>query len=212
MRSVDLIERHFRAGRLDQLLHGLSANGMDLTLALRIRLSQHPACALALALRRLTELAYGPSSLSRTMTSRLLDMQDSDGSFASDPLATACALAAFGQAHAQQQHLVDPEIGPACQRALAALAAMQADDGLISHPCDRTWQQRAMVSAFILHLLAHDAEFRGAIRLAEMMDWFEQHQDQLEPETEQDWLMARLDAGAGTPRGPLSPAYAAIAA
>jgi hypothetical protein len=212
MLSVNLIQRHYQAGRLDQLLDALSAGGLDLPLPLRIRLSQHPACALALGLRRLIELTYGPTELSRAMIVDLLALQDPDGSFGSDPLATACAVAALARLEAEHHHLGNLEVGTAGQRALAALAAMQADDGLMAYPADRSWQQRALVNAFILFLLAHDAPFRAAVRLAEMMDWFEQYQDQLEPGTESYWLMARLDA-VGTPApAPTGPAHPALAA
>jgi hypothetical protein len=211
MITANLIQRHYQAGHLDQLLVAVSG-GLNLPLSLRIRLSQSPACALALGLRRLAELTYGPTDLGREMIDELLGCQDADGSFASDPLATACAAAALVRLGGERDQWADGRIEPACERALAALAAMQGDDGLLAYPTDRTWQQRALVNAFILFLLAHDAAFRAAMRLAELMDWFEQCQDRLEPATESYWLMARLDA-LGAPAdggvGCLEPALAA---
>lgn len=209
MISVNLIQRHFQAGHLDQLLDGLSLGGLNLPLPLRVRLSQNPACALALGLRRLVELSYGPTDPGREMMARLLGCQDADGSFGSDPLVTACAAAALGRVEAEHGRWADEPVAPARERALAALAAMQGDDGLFSYSDDRTGQQRALVNAFILFLLAYDGPFRSAVRLAEIMDWFEQHQDQLEPGTESYWLMARLDALGTRGAEQLQPALAA---
>ncbi len=86
---------------------------------------------------------------------------------------------------------------------------MQDQDGLFNAPADRTEQDRALTAAFILLLLVRDDEFRQSVRSAELFDWFEQHQDQLEPQTRRLWTMASL----GNPmQPPPSPALTALAA
>lgn len=218
MMSVHQIERHFAAHRLDPLLEGLSANGLDLPLPLRIRLSQHPAGVVALGLRRLIELTYGPTSLSRGMTRQLLDQQEADGSFGNDPLATACVLAALLRVQSEHPQHGEPELDSAVERALVALAAMQtpAHDGEelagFDFAHDRTLDDRALVAAFILFLLADNARFRSAVRFADLSRWFEQHAHRLDEETHRYWLMAHVgETGPRCPRRP-SPHLAAIAA
>jgi hypothetical protein len=196
MLSLNVIERQFHAGRFDALLQALAANGLPLPLPLRIRLSDSPVPALALALRRVIELTYGPTPLSRRMLQALLQAQQPDGSFDADPLATACAAAALGRVLADQRGTADTEVVEARHRALASLAQHQQPDGLFAGPSDRTTQDRAMTSAFILSLLAGDAEFRAAVRLADLLDWFEEHSRRLDRDTEQLWQLARLDAAA----------------
>jgi hypothetical protein len=146
------------------------------------------------------------------MAQRVLELQDADGSYGQDPLATACAAAALGQLERAMTGDADPAVPAARHRALAALAAMQADDGLMRFAADRTWQERALVGAFILCLLAGDSDFRETVRFADMMDWFEQHRNELDQATEEYWLMARPDSAAGHTPGPRCPAQRALAA
>src|SRR5690606_35022096 len=93
MLTSHTIERHVRTGRLEPLLHAPAHNGAIRPLPPRARRAQAPAGPLGLALRRLTELQYAPSDLSLDLAARILDDQDHDGAFHSDPLATAAALA-----------------------------------------------------------------------------------------------------------------------
>ena len=204
MLSVHLIDRLFRAGLYDQLLQGLSDNGMDLPLPLRVRLSQSTVSPLALGLRRVVELTYGPTPLCEQMVARLLEAQDESGSFQGDPLATALAAGALTRLIQEHECLaghdngsvVDPNLPAARDRALAALAGMQDSDGLFAFRSDRTWQDRALVGAFICWQLGGDDAFRSAVRFADLLDWFEQHRDALEKQTHQVWRLARAEMGA----------------
>ncbi|MCX5658208.1 MAG: hypothetical protein NTW19_00620 [Planctomycetota bacterium] len=254
MLSVNLIERLFRGRRFEQLLDSLAANGLSLPLPLRVRLAQTPAAAVALGLRRLVELTYGPTTLSREMAGFLVVLQGEDGSFGGDlmgrlanngnntitraggggggasggsgagvsggnsggggsggdPLATAAAAAAMGKVLDDRNHRAAASTleGPR-ERALAALSAMQAADGLFNASADRTDDDRALTAAFILLLLGRDDDFRLAVRSADLFDWFEQHQDHLDPQAAGVWTLARMGVPAPAP---LSPAVAAIAA
>ncbi len=189
MLSVHQIERHFRARHLDALLRGVAPIGLDLPLPLLVRLSGEPVAVLALALRRVLELTYGPTPLSRELTATLLDRQNNDGSFGEgvsgnpdgpgDPLATAAVIAALTallQEHASTPH---PEAALARERAIAALANSQADHGLFVSPADRTDHDQALATAFILTLLAGDEDFRQSVRFADLMNWFDEHDDEL---------------------------------
>jgi hypothetical protein len=195
MLSVHLIERRFSARRFDALLEAVVANGLMLPVPLRIRLSEHEVCAVALALRRATELAYGPSSTGAAMARFILERQQDDGSWHGDPLATAVALAAL--AAVRRQAFVPAEVRKlnlAIERAAAALTAMQEADGLFFAADDRTEQDRALTGAYILSLLAADADFRRTVRLADLLDYFEANADRLEPDTFALYHLSQMDA------------------
>lgn len=168
--------------------------------------------ALALALHRLVELTYGPTSLSREITSRLLEEQDASGSFGEEVATTAAAVSALGRVAAEHASLDASErqrIVAAREHALAFLAASQADDGLFTTNDDRTQQDRALTAAFVLACLAENDAFRTAVRFADLMNWFESHQNELEPATDRLWQLALAGAPA---HGPNTPVLAAIAA
>ena len=193
MLSVHLIERHFRTRRFEPLLEALASNGLLLPLPLRVRLSQHPSCIVALALRRLTDLAYSPTPVSHDMTRFLLDEQDQDGSWHGDPLATAIVLVALTQAGGDAFAGPDVAVAMAAERAQAALAAMQDSAGLFFAADDRTEQDQALTAAYILALLNRDADFRAAVRYADLMNYFESRADRLEPDTHTLFHLAQLD-------------------
>ena len=205
MLSVHLIERYFRSGRSEPLLAGVLSNGLEAPLALRARLGQSRPAALALGLRRLLELTYGPTALSLDMTQALLAGQREDGSFDGDPLVTAAAVAALGRLIDQRSA---PGQGPADDiealtaardRALSALAAVQtttdADDDCPGFRAadDRTRQDATQAAAFILGLLANDPAFRAAVRFADLMSWFDEHREGLDADTQRLWRLARAN-------------------
>lgn len=229
MLSLHLIERHFRQHRLDQLLQGLlppgvgPASGIGVTTApadryaaslpLRLRLQQTTASPLALALRRLVELTYGPTTLSDDMTRALLALQSDgqptpDGCFghepapapeinpltahepspwrqphqAGDPLATAAAAAALGAMGRQWQAPLPDRVRAAHHRAVDALAAMQADDGLFICRADRTTAERELTAAATLWLLHDDPLFSSSIRYGDLCTTLEERLDDLAPD------------------------------
>ncbi|MCC6581369.1 MAG: hypothetical protein IT440_13110 [Phycisphaeraceae bacterium] len=195
MFSVNLLQKQFEAGRFEQILDSIVANGMALPLPLRIRLSQTPVSAVAMGLRRLAELTYGPTRLGKTLARYLLRAQHEDGSFDHDPLATAAAGAALSQL-AQQRGGDEPEIIHARDRALAALALMQeTDPDRPGFACDRdrTRGDRALTGSLILFLLGHDQRFRQAVRYGDLVGWYEDHEDRLDPDTRRLWHMAQLE-------------------
>ena len=197
MISIHMIGSRFQVGHLSALLEAVSPAGIDLPLPLRARLLENEAGPLGLALRHVMELTYGPTALSRDMTVRLLALQGGDGSYGGDPLATAVAAAAIAAFTEQSPH-DDAETPLALRAALTALAGMQGEDGLFCYHDDRTLDDRELVAAFILLLLANTPAFRQSIRFADLMTWFEVHEQPTDPDTGSIWRMART--ACATPR------------
>ena len=132
-----------------------------------------------------------------------------EGSVDQDPLTTAAAAAGLAALLREQPEAPDNPQFEVLERALNALSAMQDDEGLFRHSDDRTEQDRALSSAFVLFLLARLPRFRERIRFAELMTWFDERADRLDEDTAQLYHMASLDDPA---REAYSPACEAIAA
>lgn len=212
MLSVNMLQRFLDAGDYTRIVRAIAGNGVAIPLPLQARLA-YPAAATALGLRRLVELTYGPTGLSRSALSILLHLQRPDGSFAGscerDPLATAAAASAFSAVLDHHGPAAGPEVEPARDRALDALAAMQDERGLFLGPDDRTWQDQALTSAFVLSLLAGDERFCAAVRVADALTWFDDNERRLEPATEELIALAKADQPLAIRQ---TPALAAIAA
>lgn len=210
MISVHMIARMFETRQFDRLLGALEGNGLALPLPLRAVLLQNPVGIVALALRRLAELTYGPTESAAAMTAALLQAQAADGTFERCPVVTAAAAAALRQL-AEQPGGYDPEVSLAHERAVAGLAALQRDDGLFAAHDDRTDQDREMTSAFVLYLLAGDEQFRQAVRMHDLMNWLDDRaaEGRLAEDVSRLWRMARADSA---PQRDPSRAVAAIAA
>ena len=145
---------------------------------------ESPASTVALALRRVIELSYVPNPHHKAVLRQLLDAQAHDGSFHQDPIATALAVAAL---HASQNASIasaDPEAGLALERGLAALAALQDEDGFFAHSSDRTIQSRGLTAAFVLATLADVEEFRSAIRYGDVLGAFDFYDDRMDHDTQ----------------------------
>lgn len=205
MLSVNLIQKLFDTQDHSRMIGCLADNGTTLPLAVQARLTQSIAAA-GLGLRRLVELSYGPTALSSAMTDTLLAGQQPDGSFQGtcdrDPLVTAGAVAGLSavlREYDGQAAVDSPVLADAIDRALASLNAMQMEDGLFCHGDDRTIEDRALTSAYVLFLLARQPRFREAIRFADLMTWFDERADRLEPVTLELYQMASLDDPARHP-------------
>lgn len=189
MLSVNLMQRTLEAGDHDRLLRELSDNGLTLPLSLRVALSASEPAVLGLALRRLVELTYGPTSLSRDLIGKLLDHQQADGTFLDraeasahrreetpDPLTTAAALAGLARLMAEHPGFsYDPPLTGRLEQGFAALGRLQDCDGLFTAPADRSLADRALTTAFIVNLLGAVPAFRGAVRLYELRGWFDRN-------------------------------------
>ena len=165
MISAAFIDRTLAIGDHDRLLRELAHNGLTLPLPLRAHLSDSPVGAIALGLRRLAELTYGPTPLIRELTETLIH-ELADGRGIADSTGQACpvltAAAALGRLlrdHAGRLSDSQPAIETARHAAIAALSAMQRPDGLFQGAVDLGQDQRLMNSAFVADLLAEDEVF-----------------------------------------------------
>lgn len=222
MLSPNQIDRLFRTDRLDVLVQEIAEHTLGLPLALRLRLSQSPASAVALGLLRLGELTYSPTAAALRMTDWLLTRQAPDGSFDADPLATACAAAALRGSIDRSRSLgiaPSPAIERAHQRAIESLAASQtldtdpaarhhhtdateprgsdepdilSDGPFFQSDCDRSVEDRALVAAFILTLLASDPLLVEHARTDDLLDWFDRHHARIDDHTHHLAQLARI--------------------
>jgi hypothetical protein len=194
MLSLYLIERYVENGHHEPLLDRLIDNGLELPLPLRIRLAASPATTLGLALRRVTELTYGPTRLAQRLTDALLSRQGPDGGIDADPLATAGFISACDGLAADPRQAADPRLESARERAIEGLAAMQDEHGLLHGTEDRSLEQRELITAFVLSLLAEDGDLRASIRMADVLSHFEDREDRLDPGTRRLWMLSQLPA------------------
>lgn len=196
MLSVSLLERTLEARDYDRLLRELADNGQVLPLSLRVSLGQSEMAPLALALRRLVELTYSPTDLSRRLVEKLLLAQKPDGTFLGDgepgrdPLATAVVLSALSRVAREHPIACSPELDHALESGFAALGELQDCDGLFSAPADRSLADRTLTTAFVVSILGDVPRFRGAVRLHEIQQWFDQHDARLDRHTRQLWDLA----------------------
>ena len=197
MVNLRMIQRCVERGEFEKLVQRLGENGLAESLPLRARLG-HAAPATGLALRRAVELSYyGPTSLTRMLTALLIHLQQPDGSFAGvderDPVATAAAAAGLATLLADPMGRLDDTAAVAQERAIAALASMQDGQGLFTSAADRTWQDRAATSAFVLTMLVDDPRFRAAVRFADLLSCLDENEHRLDHAARGLLQLARAD-------------------
>ncbi|MBI1336763.1 MAG: hypothetical protein GC164_07365 [Phycisphaera sp.] len=194
MLSTYLIEKKFENRQFDALLGAVASHGWDLPVGLRVKLSRSAVPAVALGLRRVAEMTYGPTPLSRSMVRFLLEADVESGD---DVLAMACLVSAFDKLLSDHPQ-IDEMVAQARDRALVALVAQQSQDP--DHPGfadadDRGEDDRDLTTAFILALLADNPTFRGSVRFAEMLDRLDDHRATLGQAGDQLRVLAHVGAG-----------------
>jgi hypothetical protein len=200
MLSISAIDRALDSREYDRLLRDLSRNGLIMPLPLRVQLAESAAGARGLGLRRLVELTYGPTALTRQIVAGLLRAQLPTGAVAdaagrSSCLLTAAFAAGLGRAlrdHAGRLGDDHAEIDAAYHRALSALAGMQREDGLFAGPQDRTGRDRLLTSAFIAYLLIDAPDFAAVCQGHALLSALEEQADDAGRDTQQLIDMARL--------------------
>jgi hypothetical protein len=190
MLTEGLIRRRCKQQDHDRLVQDLVRNGLPVPVGLWSRLAAGSVAAPALALRRLTELTYAPTPASRAIAGDLLVRQDEGGAWDGDPLATACAVAALDRL--VRAGRPDAALIAARDQAIAALLAMQADDGSFAAPNAPATADRLTSSTFILYLLADCAAFTNAVRLEAMLSFIARGVAGADEATQELWQMARL--------------------
>jgi hypothetical protein len=193
MLSTHQIERWFRSGQFATMLTaalGYLGPSAAVSAPVRRRLARSSVPAVALGLRRLVAMSYGPTELSGQMLEHLLDRQRADGSFDGDAWATAAAAAALETVLAEPL-FAEPRLRVAHARAVAALADMQQDDGLLADATDAAQEDRARTAAFVLAMLASSPAFRRAVRLEHLVAGLQRRQVGMAADTRTLWRLAQ---------------------
>lgn len=200
MLSISTIDRALERRDYDRLLRDLGRNGLVMPLPLRVQLAESAAGARGLGLRRLVELTYGPTELTRQLIDKLIASQLPTGAVADAAGRDSCLLTASlaaGLGRVLRDHgdgLGDQQmqIESAYEQALAALAAMQDGQGLFAGPQDRGLADRLLTSAFIAYLLMDAPSFAGICQGHALLSSLEDHLDHCEPAAVELVNMARL--------------------
>lgn len=208
MLSIHAINRSLDTNDYDRLLRDLGRNGLVMPLPLRVQLAESPVGAKGLGLRRLVELTYGPTLLSRQLIAGLIQAQSPRGAAldaADRPscLLTAALVAGLGRVlrdHQGRYGEVLEDVQDAYGRALACLATMQDEDGLFVGPQDRDKRDRLLTSAFIAYLLLDSPDFAGTCRGHALLSVLQEHLDECGADTQALIQMARLSRSAPTLR------------
>lgn len=200
MISISAIDRALENRDYDRLLQSLSRNGLVMPLPLRVQLAESAVGARGLGLRRLVELTYGPTALTRQITRALIHAQQPNGALAdaagrSSALLTAAFAAGLGRVLRDHAGLLGEEHEPirsAYEHALATLASMQDDAGLFAGPQDRNLRDRLLTSAFIAYLLIDAPQFAARCQGHTLLTTLEDHLDHCPRDTAELIDMARL--------------------
>ena len=208
MLSIHAIDRCLDTNDYDRLLRDLDRNGLVMPLPLRVQLAESPVGAKGLGLRRLIELTFGPTALSRQLIDSLIRAQSPTGAAldaADRPSCLLTAALAAGLGRVLRDHegrygeLLD-DVRAAYGRALACLASMQDSDGLFSGPQDRDKRDRLLASAFIAYLLLDSPDFAATCRGHALLSVLEEHLDDCGSDTQALIHMARLARSTPAPR------------
>jgi len=211
MLSIHTIDRTLESKDYDRLLRDLTRNGLVMPLPLRVQLAESPVGAKGLGLRRLVELTYGPTALSRQLIDSLLRAQSPTGAAldaADRPSCLLTAALAAGLSRVLRDHAgrggdgLD-EVQLSYDRALGALASMQAEDALFTGYQDRDPSDRLLTSAFVAYLLIDSPGFAALCRGHALLSALEDRLDDAGPDAQQLIGMARLAR--------LAPAQTAVA-
>jgi len=180
MMSAHQIERYFRNQHWEKLLRGVGPFICELPLPLHVRLSQQPAAAIALGLRRITELTYGPSDLAAEMTQALIMRQLLDGSMDHDLLATVATVDILSRliadCHMSQGESQSAQLVETRQRALIFIMSKQDENGLFRCDSDHSDHDHLLTSTFLLALLINNQPFRNQIRFLDLLSALEQRE------------------------------------
>lgn len=222
MLSIQLIDKTLQTQDHDRLLRELCRNGLVMPLPLRVRMGSAPIGAAALGLRRLVELTYGPTALSRELTAMLVHavqpgrgVLDAEGQAC--PVLTAAVAAGLGRLVRDHGPLLGDSLiaaESAHHHAIEALERMQDGGGLFAGPSDRSTSDRLLASAFIAYLLLDDPAFAGRCRRHALLTALEECRDRADGPTADLIEMARMSgpASATPAMDSQQPALPALAA
>lgn len=186
MLSLPRISRLVESGNFAALFDAVSRNGRPLPLPVRLRLSEPaglPAAAAGLALKRLTELTYRPTSASLALARALIGMQSPDGSIGT--LASTAVAVAGLLAFADQASLLPrrgdgtrggtPETLIDSARATVAHAVHRLHRAQEESPAPGLGVAPALIgdeldSAIVAWQLGFEPRFTSAVRFGDLLD------------------------------------------
>jgi hypothetical protein len=181
MQTIRQIDRFWNARQYDRLARELLHARVEFSPRLVAELAQ-PVPAAAMALIRLDELNQGFHPLTQKLIRTIIAAQEADGGWG-DLMVSALCLRALMCNRGQ---------GPAIDRGMAYLAALQKEQGAWPAMPIRRTPEDAFVSAFILFHLADQPTFRAAVRFDSAVEWLAQNEATFDPETHRLWRRASL--------------------
>jgi hypothetical protein len=181
MQTIRQIDRFWNARQYDRLARELLHARVEFSPRLVAELAQ-PVPAAAMALIRLDELNQGFHPLTQKLIRTIIAAQEADGGWG-DLMVSALCLRALMCNRGQ---------GPAIDRGMAYLAALQKEQGAWPAMPIRRTPEDAFVSAFILFHLADQPTFRAAVRFDSAVEWLAQNEATFDPETHRLWHRASL--------------------
>ena len=176
MTTVKQLERTWTAKQYERLYKDLVECRAEAGLAFEFEADWSlPAAAMAVV--RMDELSQAHVPLCRQLIGALLGRQLADGSWG-DPAVTALCLRAL---------LCSQGSGDAVARAVAFFAKLQKPEGLWPKFPVRRMAEDPYVSAFIAYQLGDQSAFRAAVRMDDLIQWFELNEPFLDEKTRALW-------------------------
>lgn len=165
MLSKKRIEQGILAGDWQRLLDDVLANGRQVDLPIRMRLSQAdtlPIASVALALRRLNELEFALSPTAAAVVQGLVAGQEADGSFGTVAATAMVVRALIATLEQPGCETLEPRVSEAIELAVRFLALHQGDNGL--------WFDSEIDSAITAWQLADSQAFTNAVRMEDLIE------------------------------------------
>ena len=181
MQTIRQIDRFWNARQYGRLAQELLHARVEFSPRLVAELA-HPVATAAMALIRLDELNQGFHPLTQKLIRTIIAAQEGDGGWG-DLMVSALCLRALMCNRGQ---------GPAIDRGIAYLAALQKEQGSWPAVPIRRTAEDAFVSAFILFQLADQQAFRSAVHFDDAVEWLAQNEPTFDPETARLWHRASL--------------------
>ncbi len=183
------LERQFRNKNHKQQLTALIKNGLNIPNLIHNNILQQPAAINALALRRLCQITYLPDPAITRMLDDIITASI-NSSYEEKPLAAACIASAIQAIEKYFPNLITQNHKNCVFKHLQTLSQYFA----IS-PQNYTQDQKA-TSAFILYLLAGDANFRNSIDLQSHIQSYQNNTTQYDAQTQTLYRHAMVDIAA----------------
>ena len=181
MMTIRMIERTFGAKDYSRLLHDLTSHRADALIRWDAQAAR-PTLAAAMGAIRMDELSQAHHPLSGKLLAVVLGSQDADGGWG-DPLSTALCLRAL---MANKGH------GPAVDRGLAYLAAVQHETGAFPAGPFRRMTADAHTTSAILYLLGEFELTWDHTNAVAAADWLDANPEAIDDATRVLWRHGSL--------------------